>query len=1057
MRIHKRIFLMLAALLIISAPIAGYAQINVSTLNQLLGESGETAVLPIEMTDLAGENITSFEFSATYDTSKVEITGYDTTGTISAGLNTVDMNVEEDGSVYIAGFGSEALSGAGTFINLHVEFKNAGSTAISFSDFFLNNTEYTVNSCDIIVGAVDINIDDINGEVGGELMVPVEVKTDLSGKNVTAYEFTFKYDESVMNVTGYDTVATLSGGINVDFSDGDGEAYVGAYTDEPLTGMGDLIKLNVELVGSGIGKMSFEPFIFNEGTPEELADTAHAYVGLVDVFLPTAEITTGDTTLLPITLGDDVSEENITGYEFNFSYNTANLEILEDVVQENTLSSDWTVNSNPTAGDYYVGAYNDVALGAGDTLLLLKVVGLQESTSDLTFNELIFNEGTPENNLHDGEITVIDNRAPQFTAEMEDTVRIMENEELTFTYEANDPDGHPLTYTLSDSSMGMAIDSATGMFSWTPTFDQAGEHHLSVVVSDGSLTDTSMSVIVVSDVTLYPAMTLSAYEVDMGVADITDDPVKDTVTITNNGDVDLEISGIETSTDLMADFSGVVPVGMDTNLVVSWDPSVVGILDGMVTIMSNDTSDSVITVKGAAKDETYDNMNFEDGHPGWTELSGTWGYSGYVGHDGLAIYTYDEDAELMSPKMDLSGDNNFVSYYFYGPNLNDTGSIVIDLSTDGGDTWETIDSTGWDQTTWDWTHNIVELPTTDNESYIKFRMNQDSYQWHVNKIDDITLPGPPPYKELTIAQAKVDEDEDFVPDMLGEKVKLSGIVTTPHFDDGYTELYMQDSEAGICIFKYGEILDIDQGDEVSIIGNIDQYNGKTEIVPDTFEVLSTGNDLPEPLTMEDIAHPEEAECMLFKIEEARLTEDTWPDEGSDMNIDIFKIISGEPNDTMTMRIDQHTDLDGWDEHPEFDDEGVSEKFTIKGVIDQYDSSEPYDSGYQIKPRRRFDIYNIQSKIETDKALIPDEFALRHNYPNPFNPTTTIAFDTPKASDVTLRIYSINGRLVKEVEYDNLKPGYHNYHFNASNLSSGVYLYRIKADGFTDVKKMTLIK
>ena len=91
------------------------------------------------------------------------------------------------------------------------------------------------------------------------------------------------------------------------------------------------------------------------------------------------------------------------------------------------------------------------------------------------------------------------------------------------------------------------------------------------------------------------------------------------------------------------------------------------------------------------------------------------------------------------------------------------------------------------------------------------------------------------------------------------------------------------------------------------------------------------------------------------------------------------------------------------------------------------------------------------------AALPISYSLSQNYPNPFNPTTTIRFALPKAGDVNLAVYDILGRKIAELVHGNLTAGYHTVNFNASNLASGVYFYRIQAGDFVSVKKLMLLK
>ncbi|RMF55325.1 MAG: T9SS C-terminal target domain-containing protein [Calditrichaeota bacterium] len=97
-------------------------------------------------------------------------------------------------------------------------------------------------------------------------------------------------------------------------------------------------------------------------------------------------------------------------------------------------------------------------------------------------------------------------------------------------------------------------------------------------------------------------------------------------------------------------------------------------------------------------------------------------------------------------------------------------------------------------------------------------------------------------------------------------------------------------------------------------------------------------------------------------------------------------------------------------------------------------------------------------IDESEDRIPKEFALYQNYPNPFNPTTTISFSLPISSRVTLKIYDLTGQEVATLlENQQLTPGTHEINFEAEQLPSGVYLYRLWTTQYSAAKKMVLIK
>lgn len=96
-------------------------------------------------------------------------------------------------------------------------------------------------------------------------------------------------------------------------------------------------------------------------------------------------------------------------------------------------------------------------------------------------------------------------------------------------------------------------------------------------------------------------------------------------------------------------------------------------------------------------------------------------------------------------------------------------------------------------------------------------------------------------------------------------------------------------------------------------------------------------------------------------------------------------------------------------------------------------------------------------IQPISNIIPISFLLEQNYPNPFNPITKIKFDIAKSSFVRIVIFDILGRVINILANQNLEAGRYEIDFNASNLPSGVYFYKLITDNFSESKKMVLIK
>ncbi len=98
-----------------------------------------------------------------------------------------------------------------------------------------------------------------------------------------------------------------------------------------------------------------------------------------------------------------------------------------------------------------------------------------------------------------------------------------------------------------------------------------------------------------------------------------------------------------------------------------------------------------------------------------------------------------------------------------------------------------------------------------------------------------------------------------------------------------------------------------------------------------------------------------------------------------------------------------------------------------------------------------------TSVRLSSNELPSHFELAQNFPNPFNPTSTIRFQVPHASHVSLSVYDVLGREVARLVNEQLAPGTYETTFDGLNLSSGVYFYRLHAEGFVQVRKLVLQK
>jgi hypothetical protein len=98
-----------------------------------------------------------------------------------------------------------------------------------------------------------------------------------------------------------------------------------------------------------------------------------------------------------------------------------------------------------------------------------------------------------------------------------------------------------------------------------------------------------------------------------------------------------------------------------------------------------------------------------------------------------------------------------------------------------------------------------------------------------------------------------------------------------------------------------------------------------------------------------------------------------------------------------------------------------------------------------------------TSVKSDLNNIPSDFVLEQNYPNPFNPSTKISFGLPQRSNVVLKVFNTLGQEVAELANESLEAGTHSYNFDASKLTSGIYIYSLQTDAGLISKKMTLLK
>ncbi len=416
---------------------------------------------------------------------------------------------------------------------------------------------------------ITVSLPNATGATGTSGTIAVTVEDDLTGEGVLSYDFTVTFDENVVDITDIDADGTISDGITLNSTTTANSIRVVGASGSALEGSGTLINLVVDFLAEGTGNLAFTEFTFNEGDPVAVTEDGTTTVPAIAFTLPDTTVGGGGEISIPVTT-QDLTGAGVLSYDFTVEFDPTVVTIT-DVDADGTISEDMTINSTTTANSIRVVAASGSALsGSGVVLNLTGTASGDEGETDLTFTSFTLNEGDPLGGGIDGSLTVTGNLAPVFTASLPDTT-IAEGEMLMFDFDADDPEGSDVTFSITAGPGGATIDADTGVLTWTPTFDDAGEVTITVAASDGSTTATTSATVTVTDVTAdfianlsglneVPALLSSGYG---------------TVNLTLDGDV-LIVSG--SFANLIADYAAshihLAPAGTNGGVLIGLDPTV---------------------------------------------------------------------------------------------------------------------------------------------------------------------------------------------------------------------------------------------------------------------------------------------------------------------------------------------------------------------------------------------------------------------------------------------------------------------------------------------------
>lgn len=295
---------------------------------------------------------------------------------------------------------------------------------------------------------------------------------------------------------------------------------------------------------------------------------------------------------------------------------------------------------------------------------------------------------------------------------------------------------------------------------------------------------------------------------------------------------------------------------------------------------------------------------------------------------------------------------------------------------------------------------------------------------------------------LTIADVQRTGPDGVTPLLKDSVVRVRGRVTGPArvFSSSTTNrsLFIQDSTQGInlygCSYNSGEAAFLDSlGIEWEVEGTVTEYNGLTEIasgrmfVTDRNAVPVTPRTLPFNFGLSE-RHESSLWLLVGDVVQAPVR------SGSG-----FNVLVKNGSSTVTIRVGDNANIDlSW--------VIVGRRIRFTGIGGQYDYSDPYTTGYQLMPRSSGDLYDTTGAFEPSARLRVDTIV-----PNPFaaglGQFVTIQVNAPSSYRLTVAIYDLEGRLVKEL-VDNAPGGYYDLKWNGTDrqerrLPAGTYLLNVK--------------
>ena len=332
-------------------------------------------------------------------------------------------------------------------------------------------------------------------------------------------------------------------------------------------------------------------------------------------------------------------------------------------------------------------------------------------------------------------------------------------------------------------------------------------------------------------------------------------------------------------------------------------------------------------------------------------------------------------------------------------------------------------------------------PISDNNNGANWAPSSQTTGFFVSGIQILATPGaanncappPPPSYPIYDIGTVTTNNAQGIPDSIGITCQLQGVVYGNNLRIGGLQFTLIDeSNDGIHVFNGAQEFgyQVEEGNEVIVRGVIAQFNGLTQIQPDTVILVSQSQPLIPATVVTQL--DETTESQLVRIENLTIVDPgQWINSGTGFNV---TVTNGSA--TFQMRIDDNVDI--------FGTTPPSGPFNLTGIGGQFDASAPYDEGYQILPRYLSDINLINSIKEEDfselVAISP-------------NPATDLVWIHSEKEFHTLRLTDATGRLLRIFQFDPCKQ----YQFTMEYFPSGLYHLSLLGTNSIATEKLLIIR